>query len=577
MRLTSQWIGGILLIVSVTFAIETAASAAKNPAPDAQAVASQTTDDKPITPAETLRMAVQTRLAATATTEQNKRTKQALAAYYAVPDQKLLWVDKNGLTRRGKAVIAEIKKADDYGLQASDYALPDLSDFSRRASDATDRLAEAEIQISRAALGYANDARGGRLNPRGISRSLDPILSLPKPLEVMESMAAHSDPAAYLRSFQPQYAQFERLRKKLIALRRGDETVNDETPEIQIPDGPPLQLGVNNPQVALLRTRLDVPPGKTPEQFDETVEQAVTHFQATHNTPADGVVGPNTRRLLNAPHFRHENITINTVLLNMERWRWLPQNLGSFYIMVNIPEFTLRVMNDDEIFHSARVIVGKPYTPTPVFTDEIETVVFGPYWNVPPSIKAREIRPQIQRTGGVARGRWNTEVLQKHGLRVRQDGHEVDPATLNWDQVNIRALELFQPPGPNNVLGRVKFIFPNHYHVYMHDTPHKQLFSKAIRAKSHGCIRVQGADQLATIVMRHDSDWHPERTLSAFRTAYNQHSSLKRHIPVYITYFTLWVNEDQSIRYFSDLYGHDRRIGAALFDSQPHATTEDTP
>ncbi|HUU24602.1 MAG TPA: L,D-transpeptidase family protein [Methyloceanibacter sp.] len=520
---------------------------------------------------EAIRIAVQTRLSETfsATSEQKKDEKGALVEYYSVPEQKLLWVDEKGLNDRGKAVVAEIGKADDYGLEAADYKLPSLAGFTPSAPDAADKLAAAEIEISHAVLDYAHDARGGRINPSRLSKNLDPTLALPKPVEVIESISFRSDPAAYLRSFQPQHPQFELLRKKLIELRGGGEaTAKEEKPTVQIPSGTLLKLGVADPQVAMLRTRLDVPAGPSPELYDEAVVEAVQNYQAAHNTAADGVVGPGTRQLLNNPHLRNMGspAQVKTILLNMERWRWLPQDQGSFYVTVNIPEFSLRIVNDDETIYRTRVVVGKTNTQTPVFSNEMKTVVFGPYWNVPTSIKVGEIRPYVRRSSGgwFSGGGWNTTVFQRHDLRIKYGGQEVDPASLDWSRVDIRQLHLYQPPGPRNVLGRVKFVFPNKHDVYMHDTPQKNLFAKQVRAESHGCMRVQNPDQFAAVILEHDKNWSQARTQSAFQTGYDQHVGLNRHVPVYITYFTMWVNEDGSIKTFGDLYGHDRRMAGAL-------------
>jgi L,D-transpeptidase YcbB len=528
-----------------------------------------------ITRPEAIRMAVQNRLSEkfSATTEQKKDEKGALVEYYSIPDQKLLWVDADGLTDRGKAVIAEIMRADDYGLSAADYELPSLSGFDADSTSATEQLADAEIKISHAVLDYAHDARGGRITPSRISRNLDPTLALPNSLEVIESIAFRSDPAAYLRSFQPDQPQFELLRKKLIELRGGDKPADAEKPTVKIPNGPLLKFGVADPQVALLRTRLDVPEGQNPELYDEDVLAAVKKFQVEHHTAADGVVGSGTRRLLNQPHLRHMGspAQIKAILLNMERWRWLPHDQGSFYVTVNIPEFTLRVVSDDETIHSTRVVVGKPNTQTPVFSNEMQTVVFGPFWNVPNSIKTGEIRPYVRQTGGgwfSGGSGWNTSVFQRHNLRIKYGGREVDPGSLDWNRIDIRSLHLYQPPGPGNVLGNVKFVFPNKHDVYMHDTPQKHLFAKQVRAESHGCMRVQNPGEFAAVILKHDQNWSHARVMSAMDTGYDQHVGLHRKVPVYITYFTLRVNDDGSITTFQDLYGHDRRMAAALFDGR---------
>ena len=526
-----------------------------------------------ITRTETIRMAIQKRLSATftKTTAVKKSEQGALVEFYAVPGQRFLWTDDSGVTDRGKAVIAEIENADDYGLRASDYKLPTPDAFDAAGSDAAEWLAEAEIRISYAVLRYARDARGGRINPAQLSRNLDPTLALPKPLEVIESIAIRSDPAAYLRSFQPGQPQFEALRQKLLELRG----VKAETrkPEVQIPDGPLLRLGIVHEHVALLRKRLDISPDGTPVMqliFDEQVAEAVRRFQRAHGAVADGVVGAGTRLLLNGGRPSRGTgspARIRAILINMERWRWLPNDLGEFYVRVNVPEFMLRVVNDDGPVYTTRVIVGKPNTQTPIFSDEMQTVVFGPYWNVPASIKVGEIRPYLrQESGGwfFGGGGWNTSVLQRHGLRIRYGARELDPASVDWNRVDIRNLELYQPPGPGNVLGKVKFMFPNKHDVYMHDTPQKHLFAQPVRAESHGCMRVQDPDRLAAIIMRRDRGWGEARTFSALETGYDHQVPLRRKIPVYVTYFTLEVNADGSISTHRDIYGHDARMAGAL-------------
>ena len=198
---------------------------------------------------EAIRLAVQNRLSAkfTETTEHKKDEQGALVEFYSVPDQRLLWVDENGLTERGKAVMAEIEKADDYGLRASDYKLPDPTGFNPQDASAAEWLADAEVKVSFAALDYAYDARGGRIVPQKLTPNLDPSLALPNPTEVIESIAIRSDPAAYLRSFQPDQPQFEALRQKLIALRGGES--DEPKPAVTVPDGPVLKWGVEHEQV----------------------------------------------------------------------------------------------------------------------------------------------------------------------------------------------------------------------------------------------------------------------------------------------------------------------------------------
>ncbi|HSD93158.1 MAG TPA: L,D-transpeptidase family protein [Methyloceanibacter sp.] len=498
----------------------------------------------------------------------HKVQKDALLDYYAVPDQRLLWVDEKGLNERAKIAMAEIAKADDYGLRASDYPLPDPASFDAADPSAREWLAEAEMKLSYAALDYAKDARGGRIEPLRLSKNLDPSLALPDPAEVLASIAIRSDAGAYLRSFQPDQPQFEALRQKLLELR-GGKTEEVKTDVVIIPDGPVLKFGVEHEQVALLRKRLNLPAGSNETRFDEAVLDAVREYQASRGTAADGMVGPGTRRLLNGGQRAAEPVgsetRIRQILVNMERWRWLPHDLGAFYATVNIPEFTLRVVDEGEVIHSARVVVGKPNTQTPVLSDEMETVVFNPYWNVPNSIKNEEIAPYFgQGGGGFFGGGWDTSVLHRHGLRIKVGNRVVDPDQIDWSRHDLRSFDLVQPPGPSNVLGKVKFLFPNSHDVYMHDTTQKHLFNNAVRAESHGCMRVQNPDQLAEIIMRHANGWSSAQVQSAFFGGDDNQVPLERKVPVYVTYFTLRVNEDGSLSSFRDLYGHDSRMLSAL-------------
>jgi murein L,D-transpeptidase YcbB/YkuD len=446
-------------------------------------------DASTITQTESLRINVEDRLSAKSSSSSVRKAEQdALVKYYALADQGLLWVDENGLNQRGKAAIAEIKKADDYGLRASDYDLPNADEFNANNAKASDWLADAEIKISFAVLDYARDARGGRIDPQRLSNNLDPTLALPDPSEVIQSIASGTDPATYLRSFQSDQPQFEMLRRKLAELR-GDS--NSE------------KTGVNT--------------GK-----------------------------------------------ISAILVNMERWRWLPNDLGPYYVNVNVPEFMLRVVDEGKVIHTARVVVGKPDKQTPIFSKEMQEIVFNPVWNLPNSIKTEEILPHLNSGGGLFGGGYDTHIFQRHGLHIKYGGREVDPDSIDWRHVDIRSLEIYQPPGPDNVLGHVKFVFPNKYDVYLHDTTMRNYYGQQIRAESHGCMRVENPDELALVLLKRDQGWTQTRVASAIHGSGDNHVVLQQKIPVYISYFTLKVNDDGSVSTFKDIYGHDSRMMAAL-------------
>src|SRR4029450_8942578 len=437
---------------------------------------------------------------------------------------------------RAKSAMEEIARADDYGLRASEYELPKAEGFS--PDDAVNWLADAEVKISIAVLRYAYDARGGRILPSRLTKNLSPTLTLPDALEVLDLMAANADPALYLRTFQPSHPQFELLRQKLLEIRR---EISTSTPTIVIPEGPGLKKGMEHEHVAVLRKRLEVSSTSGNENlYDDSLDIAVRRFQQEHGVAPDGVVGAGTRRLLNGS--AQEALTRERlILLNMERLRWLPIDPGSFYVTVNVPEFMARVVKGGEVIHATRVVVGKPDKQTPIFSDEMHEVVLNPFWSVPTSIKVEEIRPYLDEETSWFFGGWNTAVFQRHGLRVRYGGREVDPATIDWNRVDIRNLEIYQPPGPDNVLGRIKFVFPNQHDVYMHDTQQKNLFAYPIRAESHGCMRVQNPGELAAIIMKRDQGWSDGRTFTALETGYDPQVSLKGGIPGHVTSFTLKV------------------------------------
>jgi len=553
-RLISPKALGVFLVAMATMSGSTILRAAEPDGPEALIGAK-----------EALIITVATRASDRFGKAASRAEQQGILDYYAAPDAKLLWVDENGLNARAKAVMEEIGKADDYGLRASDYKLPKADGLSGADTQA---LADAEITLSLAALRYARDARGGRIEPVRIDPNLDPTLALPDPLQVMESLAIRSDAAAYLRSFQPSQPQFEALRKALLAARGG----KPEDDIVRIPDGPTLKLGVEDGQVELLRTRLNIetPASGNAKRFDEAVEEAVKRFQMTHGAVPDGVVGPGTRRLLNRQSQHASSSTrFKQILVNMERWRWLPSDLGSFYVAANIPEFMVKVVDDGKPVFTTRIVVGKPDKQTPVFSNEMKEIVFNPYWNVPNSIKVEELMPSIRGGGdwffGGGAGGWDTSVFARNGLRVAIGTREVDPSMLDWSRIDIRSLNVYQPPGPTNVLGTVKFLFPNKHDVYMHDTTQKNLFAKTVRAESHGCMRVQNPDQFAVTLLKHVQGWSASQVSSAIANSEDEHVALKQKIPVYINYFTLWVNADGSISSFRDIYGHDSRMAAALF------------
>jgi len=499
----------------------------------------------------------------------------ALLDHYGDANGATIWVTTSGLTDKGKAAIKEIRKADDWGLRASDFQLP----LMNNGNLSPDAVAEAEVKLALAILKYARHARGGRVTPSRISKIIDRRPVLLAPGVVLTEIAASDAPDKYLRSLHPKHEQFHKLRAMLLRLRGGQEVQPqpkvDPALSVNIPPGRVLRSGMEHPQVALLRKRLKVPVDDPAEEkvFDEQVRDAVMAFQRANRLRPDGIVGNGTRSRLNgrrAPVVdRSSGKQIKRILINMERWRWVPEDLGEFYVWDNVPEFLARVVKNGRIIHTDKIVAGQPSWPTPSFSAPMKTIVFHPSWGVPPGIKNKELLPLLRKSSGggffgIFGGGYSSQaVLDAHDLRAFYNGRQVNPNNVNWNSVNINAYSFTQPPGPKNVLGTVKFMFPNKHSVYMHDTPERELFGRSFRGLSHGCMRVAQPRRLAEILLAEDKGWSASKVRSMFG-GYTRNVSLDDHIPVHVTYLTARVDENGRLRTYGDFYGLDSRVGSAL-------------
>jgi murein L,D-transpeptidase YcbB/YkuD len=286
------------------------------------------------------------------------------------------------------------------------------------------------------------------------------------------------------------------------------------------------------------------------------------------------VLGSRTRAALNgteksAPAFGTDE---QRLIVNMERWRWMPEDMGEFHVWDNIPEYQGRVVRDGQTIHRFKIIVGRVETQTTIFSANMRYVIFGPEWGVPDSIKVKELLPYLRpayETGGGFFGFGggvvtDTRVLERHNLRVSLNGRPVDPSQIDWSTVDIRKYAFIQPTGAGNVLGAVKFRFPNKHDIYMHDTPQRELFDKSVRTFSHGCVRVQDPGRFAEVLLEEDKGWSAARVRDMMAKGGNVEVTLTKQIPVHIGYFTMVASEDGQVRSFPDVYGHDRRVAAAL-------------
>jgi murein L,D-transpeptidase YcbB/YkuD len=460
-----------------------------------------------------------------------RKDRESIAAFYAKQANKMVWLDNGSWTAAAKGIVAALERAGEEGLDPSDYRTPDINVLPKDGRE--EALADADIRLSVTAVNYARDARGARIDPTKLGKYVTPSLDLPQPAEVLDALMAAADAGAALAAYNPRQVGYLALKAKLAELRVSRPTV----PQVKVPAGRTLKVGMRDPRVPLVRIRFGLGPDSD-ETYDERVAAAIADFQKENGLPVNGTLNPRTIAALASSHSAENE---GDIVANMERWRWLPANLGSEYIMVNVPEFTLRYVRGGGLVHKARVITGKSESPTPIFSDQMEHLIVNPSWFVPPSILKNEFLPRMAQDPFYA-ARLGYEVVQR------------------GNSISIR-----QPPGERNALGHIKFMFPNQHAVYLHDTPQRNLFAAERRTFSHGCVRLDQPFRFAEMILNRDSsDGWTEQKLRAMIGRGERTVRLKTVIPIHITYFTTFVDESGRLVSRDDVYGYNRRIRAAL-------------
>lgn len=259
---------------------------------------------------------------------------------------------------------------------------------------------------------------------------------------------------------------------------------------------------------------------------------------------------------------------IERILVNIERWRWMPEELGAPHVWLNTPEFMMHVVKGERIIHSEKIVVGKPRYATPIFSASMKSIVFNPKWTVPPTIVREDLLPKLRKGGGWFGGGGNTAVLKQHRLKVFYKGRRVDPKKINWNKVNMSAVSFVQAPGPKNYLGKVKFLYPNKHIVYMHDTIKRGPFKKEIRSEGHHCPRVDNPGTVAAVLLAEDKGWERTKIDELLKKGRDSEVNLDDPIPVHTTYFTAVVDADGQLQTFGDLYKLDKVIIRALADGK---------
>jgi murein L,D-transpeptidase YcbB/YkuD len=478
-----------------------------------------------------------------------KNERAAVEKFYSARDYAPQWTQAGKLTDSGKGVIARLKDAASEGLNPADYPVPEFT-----AAASPDQLAEAELKLTASMLDYARQAQSGRMHWSQVAGDILYPEHPTDPAEVLANIAAAKDASAALDGYNPPHKLYKDLKAKLAELRgQGDG------PMIHIAEGPALAFKAatkkqgavtpEDPRVPQLRAKLGIE-SPDDQRYDGKVAAAVRKFQESADLKPTGVLDDRTVKALNSPKRDRQ---IDLVLVNLERLRWLPRqlgaaSLGNAYVILNVPDFTLKVMQHGAPVWATRVVTGKPGKhATPMLTETMKFITVNPTWNVPPSIIYNEYLPALQQ---------DPTVLQRMGLRLER----------NRDG----SIHISQPPGEANALGRIRFNFPNKFLVYQHDTPDKHLFAKDERAFSHGCMRVQNPDQYASTLLNivmPNASYTPEKIRSMYGRS-EIDLKFPTPIPVNITYQTAFVDDAGKLQIRKDIYGRDAVMIALLKNSR---------
>ena len=479
---------------------------------------------------------------------------RVLSDFYRARDFAPIWTSGADRERR-VAFFRALDEAATHGLPAARYDAEGLRAAFAQVRSERDR-GRLEVAMSRSFLRYARDVQTGLLTPARIDDGIVRQVPLRDPGAVLAAFAA-SDPRAFLGALPPQGQEYAQLRKVRLDLMRA---VADGGwgPQVRAEE---LEPGATGPEVIALRDRLVAQGylGRTATQvFDGQVQKAVQFFQMDNGLTPDGIAGAGTLAELN----RDPQDRLRAVLVAMERLRWMNGvELGDRHIWVNLTDFTAKVVDDGKVTFDTVAVVGMNQHDkrSPEFSDEMEHMVVNPTWNVPRSIAVRDYLPQLQQNPNAA---GYMRILDEAGRVVDRssvDFTKYTPATFPFD--------LKQPPSDDNALGLVKFMFPNRYNIYLHDTPSKSLFNREVRAYSSGCIRLQRPFEFAYTLLERQTD-DPQglfhRTLDSGREAVIE---LERHVPVHIVYFTAWPDAKGRVTWRRDIYGRDARIFDALAEA----------
>lgn len=486
-----------------------------------------------------------------------RQNEEILTSFYEARHHRPAWVASNAAGAQAEALLDALNQADQHGLDPGFYDTEQLQQRLDTTDDA-EALAELDVLLSAAFIDYASDLDAGRIDPMGVDQEWHAEQEETDYAALLASALERGNVQEALADLAPAHEGYQRLKKELARYQAlaedGDWPV--------IPDGDVLHVGDTSPRVPALRERLAQAgyleaTSASDSVYSEALAEAAYQFQQTNGLAGDSLLGPEMLAALNVPIEER----IRTIQLNLERWRWLPRDLGERHVLVNVPAFKLFAYDENEVEQDMKVIVGAAYSGrgTTIFTDMMEYLVFSPYWNIPPGIANEEILPEARNDRDYL-VRNNYEIVSHYA----PDATVYDPYSTSLSRVASGELRLREKPGRGNSLGGVKFMFPNNNAIYLHDTPADHLFDRVERDFSHGCVRVERPVDLAAYALRDKPEWTRQRIESAMFDGNREQVNLDEPIPVYLLYFTAYVEEDGRVRFFRDLYEHDEELARAF-------------
>ncbi|HMA60862.1 MAG TPA: L,D-transpeptidase family protein [Halanaerobiales bacterium] len=467
------------------------------------------------------------------------------------------WFDETWFKDSAYQLIEVIESIEYEGLNPRDYRYDYLSKYFHKTTLNRQERAIVDILMTNSFLLLTSHFSQGVLDSETLKRNWLDIKNKIDLYNFLNSSIHNNNIIESLYSLLPRTENYIQLRNKLKEYKK----IKENGGFIQFTSTRLIDKGMSGEDILNLKRRLKQSKdfqGAMDEDFSQLLEEAVKNFQMRHGLKADGIVGPETKESLNVSI----DEKIKKITINMERLRWLPQTLGNPYIFVNIADYKLKVVENNEELFNIKVIVGKRQRSTPVFSDEISYIVLNPYWTVPKKIAVEDKLQLIKK---------DINYLAENNYKVLKVSNgnlvEVDYSKIDWQKLNRDNFNYFlrQDPGPNNALGQIKFMFPNKYSVYLHDTPSKELFLEEQRNFSSGCIRLQEPFKLAEYILKKNNKWDNVKINEILATDKEEVIYLAKRIPIHIVYMTAWVNDNYQIQFRNDIYQRDQKLIEAYY------------